>query len=55
MTMRKYIRTILVLALIAMALGGFLLHYRVHPIVQNPSFLVPLFSCILSIVVMDEG
>jgi hypothetical protein len=52
MTMRKYIRTILLVALIAMALGGFLLHYRVHPIAQNPSFLVPFFSGILSIVIV---
>ena len=52
MTMRKYIRTILLAALIAIALGGFMLHYRIHPIAQNPSFLVPFFSGILSIVVV---
>ena len=52
MTIKKYIRAILLVALITIALGGFMLHYRIHPIAQNPSFLVPFFSGILSIIIV---
>ncbi|MDP1991469.1 MAG: hypothetical protein Q8K00_10640 [Syntrophales bacterium] len=52
MTINTYIRSILLGALIALALGGFMLHSRIHPIAQNPSFLVPFCAGILSSVVV---
>jgi len=52
MTVKTYIRSIMLGALITLALGGFMLHFRIHPIAQNPSFLVPLCAGILSIVVV---
>jgi len=52
MTVRTFVRSILLGALVAMATGGFMLHTRIHPIAQNPSSLVPLCAGILSIVVV---
>ncbi len=50
MTVKSSLRSILLGALITLALGGFMLHSRIHPIAQNPSFLVPFCAGILSIV-----
>lgn len=52
MTVRTYIRSILLLALITLALGGFMLHFRLHPIAENPAFLVPFVAGILGVVVV---
>ena len=52
MIYRSSIKTLLVLALIAMATGGFLLHIRIHPYSANHSNLVAILSGILSIVVV---
>ena len=52
MTIRTTIRWILLGALIALALGGYMLHSRIHPIAQNPSFFVPFCAGILSSVVV---
>lgn len=52
MTVKTYIRSILLGAFMALALAGFILHFRVHPITQNPSFIVPFGAGILSIVVV---
>ena len=50
--MRNYIRTMCLAALVALALGGFLLHLRVHPFTENTSFLTNVISGILSIIVV---
>ncbi|MFH0803423.1 MAG: hypothetical protein V2A78_13700 [bacterium] len=52
MTIRAYARSILLLALITLSLGGFLLHLRIHPASQNSSNMVPVISAILSILVV---
>lgn len=52
MTIRSYIRSVCLAALVAMALGGFLLHLRVHPFTQNTSFLTNFVTGILSVVVV---
>jgi hypothetical protein len=52
MTIKNHLRSLLLGTLITLALGGFMLHSRIHPIAQNPSFLVPFCAGILSVVVV---
>lgn len=52
MTIRTYIRSILLGALVALSLAGFIVHTRIHLIAQNPSFAVPFIAGILSIAVI---
>ena len=52
MTNRTYVKLTLLGALIALSVGGFLLHVRIHPFTQNPSNIVPVISCVLSIIVV---
>jgi hypothetical protein len=52
MTVRNYVRTLLLTALVTMALGGFLLHLRIHPFTQNTSFLINFVAGLLSVVVV---
>ncbi|MBP1750249.1 MAG: hypothetical protein H6Q52_2788 [Deltaproteobacteria bacterium] len=52
MTIRSHIRAMCLAALVAMALGGFLLHLRIHPFTQNTSFLTNFMSGVLSIIVV---
>jgi hypothetical protein len=52
MTVKTYVKSTLFLALIFISLGGLLLHLRIHPASQNTSNLVPLFSGILSVIVV---
>jgi len=52
MTNRTYVKSTLLGALIALSVGGFLLHVRIHPFAQNSSNIVPIISCVLSIVVV---
>jgi hypothetical protein len=52
MTIKTSIRSILLGALIALALAGFMIHARIHLIAQNTSFAVPFTAGILSIVIV---
>jgi hypothetical protein len=55
MTVRNYTKTVLILALFSMGLGGFLLHLRIHIIPQlstNAAFYSPLVAGILSVIVI---
>jgi hypothetical protein len=52
MTNRTYVKSTLLGALIALSVGGFLLHVRIHPFAQNSSNIVPVISCIISIIVV---
>jgi hypothetical protein len=52
MTVRSYIRSLCLAALIVMALGGFLLHLRIHPFTQNLSFLTNFVTGIMSIIIV---
>ncbi len=49
MTARTHVRLTLLGALVILALSGFLIHTKVHPIARNPSFIVPLAAGILSL------
>jgi hypothetical protein len=52
MTVKTSIKSILLGALVALALGGFLLHTRVHPIEKNASNFVPFITGILGVIVV---
>lgn len=52
MTIRIYIRSILLGALVALSLAGFLIHSRIHLITQNSSFIVPFVAGLLNIAVI---
>ena len=58
MKVRTYIKSILLCALILIAIGGFLLHTRIHPLKDPKTMeaeyenLVPLIAGILSIIVV---
>ncbi len=52
MTVRSYIRAMCLAALIALALGGFLIHIRIHPFTNNASFLTNFITGVLSIVII---
>lgn len=52
MTVRTHIKTTLLLALIAISLGGLILHFRLHPVSHNTSNFLPLIAGILSVIVV---
>lgn len=52
MTVGSYFRSLCLAALVVMALGGFLLHLRVHPYEHNPSFLINVFCGIVSVIIV---
>lgn len=55
MTVRTYTKTILLLALVTLGLGGALLHLRIHILPQigeNYAMLMPLVAGILSVVII---
>lgn len=52
MTIRAYVKSTLLAGLIAVSIGGLLLHMRIHPPTQNTSNLVPLISGILGVIVV---
>jgi len=52
MTRRIYIKSMLMAALFVLALGGFLLHVRIHSVAANPSNVVPVIAGILSIILV---
>jgi hypothetical protein len=52
MSVKTYVKSIMLLALVILSLGGFLLHLRIHPASQNPSNIIPVISGILSIIVV---
>jgi hypothetical protein len=52
MTVKTYIKTILLVALIVLSLGGFLLHTRIHSPAEYHSDLIPVLSGLLSVFVV---
>jgi len=52
MTTKTYVKSTLLIGLIALSAGGFLLHLRVHPVSQNLSNLVPFISGLLGVLVV---
>lgn len=51
-TVKVYMRAVLLAALVTMSLGGFMLHLRVHPFSQHSSILVNIVASLLSILVV---
>lgn len=52
MTARAYVRSTLIAALVVLALGGLMLHVRIHPVAKNFSNIVPVIAGILSVIVV---
>ncbi len=52
MTVRTYTKSILLVGLWTLSIGGLLLHLRIHPVKTNYSNLVPAVSGILSVLVV---
>jgi hypothetical protein len=52
MTRRISVKSMLMAALVVLALGGFLLHVRIHPVATNFSNITPVIAGILSIILV---
>ena len=52
MTVRIYTKSMLLMGLLVLSIGGLLLHTRIHPVRTNYSNLVPAVSGVLSILVV---
>lgn len=52
MTIRTYVKSTLLLALIAISVGGLALHLRLHPLAKSTSNLVPFLSDFLSVIIV---
>jgi hypothetical protein len=52
MTVRTYTKSILLVGLLTLSIGGLLLHSRIHPVKANYSNLVPAVSGLLSVLVV---
>ena len=52
MTVRAYIKSMLLIGLWTLSVGGLLLHCRIHPVKANYSNLVPAVSGLLSVLVV---
>jgi hypothetical protein len=52
MTIRTYVKSSFLVALVFLSLGGFLLHLRIHPFSQNASNIIPVISGTLSILLV---
>lgn len=49
MNRKKGIKAVLVASLFFLALGGWLLHLRIHPLVKHADNIIPLISGVLSV------
>jgi hypothetical protein len=52
MTVKVYVRSTLLGALVLLSLAGFMIHTRIHLAADNPSFFLPLVAGILSVAVV---
>ncbi len=52
MTIKTYIRSVLLGAFVTISIAGFLVHFRVHHIGENLSFIVPFAAGVLNIAVL---
>jgi hypothetical protein len=50
MTRKDNLRVLLIFSLVALALGGFLLHTRIHPLEKEAGNIIPAVSGILSVI-----
>ena len=49
MNRKKRIKTTMVVSLFCLALGGWLLHLRIHPLSKNADYVIPFISGIISV------
>jgi hypothetical protein len=49
MNRKNTVKAALVASLFCLALGGWLLHLRIHPLSKNPDYVIPFISGIISI------
>lgn len=49
MNRKKTIKTALIASLFCLALGGWLLHMRIHPLSKNVDYIIPFISGIISV------
>jgi hypothetical protein len=52
MTIRTYVKSILLIGLFTLSLGGFLLHSRIHPVTKEAVNLIPAICGVLGILVV---
>lgn len=52
MPTRTYIKSLLLVSLITLAIGGFFLHLRIHPLTEHAYGAVPFISGLLSILLV---
>jgi hypothetical protein len=52
MKKKDYLQAVLILALFFMALGGWLLHLRIHPIAKDAENYIPLVAGFISVIVI---
>ncbi len=51
-TQKQYIRYMLVAGLVAVSLGGWLLHLKIHPVSEDAEYFIPAISGILSVFII---
>jgi hypothetical protein len=52
MTRRSQVKSLLLIAMVMLSLGGLLLHSRIHPISKNASNSIPVILAFLSVIVV---
>jgi hypothetical protein len=52
MTQREKLRGLLIFTLFLLAAGGWMLHFRIHPLVKAPENIIPYISGIISVIVI---
>ena len=52
MTIKQVIKAYLVAGMFFFALGGWLLHYRIHPPEKNPSFYIPYIAGVVGVFIV---
>jgi hypothetical protein len=52
MTIHRYIKSLLLIGLLTLSMGGLLLHTRIHPIAKNTSNVLPLVSALFSLILV---
>ena len=52
MKKKDYLRVVLILAIFFLALGGWLLHLRIHPITKDAENYIPLVAGFISVIVI---
>jgi hypothetical protein len=43
-----------IVGLLLLSLGGWMLHFRIHPISANPSYFVPFFLGLANVIIMPQ-